>query len=144
MATEIENKKVETQEVPASATPVILNGQITETALGYDKNGVLTSYFSIKGDGWDGGFGLFPLEGAKGLAAIEELLKTLDVGRWENLKGQFIRVVVFNNKLVKIGNLIQDKWFSFEEFFKLWEMKQNDENKEETISEEKSTNEKTE
>ena len=51
--------------------------------------------------------------------AIIELMEALEVRNWEDLKGQYVRVVSqgWGGKITKIGHLIKDKWFSFEEFF---------------------------
>ena len=46
-----------------------------------------------------------------------ELLSTLEVNQWEELEGQYIRVKTEKQKIVAVGHLIKDKWFSFEEFF---------------------------
>ena len=46
-------------------------------------------------------------------------MEALEVRNWEDLKGQYVRVVSqgWGGKITKIGHLIKDKWFSFEEFF---------------------------
>lgn len=42
-----------------------------------------------------------------------------EVNSWEELKGKYCRVICNDafGKIVEIGNLIKNKWFSFDEFF---------------------------
>ena len=42
------------------------------------------------------------------------------VAKWEDLTGAFIRCEHqgWGGKIIRIGNLIKDKWFSLEAFFK--------------------------
>lgn len=54
-----------------------------------------------------------------GYGAIIELMKTVGVESWEELKGKCIRAKFDSpfGKVVAIGNLFKDQWFSFEEYF---------------------------
>jgi hypothetical protein len=54
-----------------------------------------------------------------GFQAIAEILKTLEVNSWEELPGQFVRAENQGAGMPcsKIGHLIKDQWFSFDEFF---------------------------
>ena len=52
-----------------------------------------------------------------GYGAIVELMKTIGVEQWEDLNGQYVRVMFDGEQILKIGNLIQDKWFSWKEYF---------------------------
>ena len=106
----------------------ILNGKITYTKLGLD-HGCLTADLTIEGDGWGCGFGGYCLDkwfaktgehsSKDGYGAIVELMKTLEVESWEDLKGQFVRVKTngWGGKIIQIGHLFKDKWFSFKEYF---------------------------
>lgn len=53
-------------------------------------------------------------------------MKTLEVESWEELKGQYVRVEFegWDGKILRIGHLMKDKWFSFKEYFKIVEMNQ--------------------
>jgi hypothetical protein len=53
-------------------------------------------------------------------------MKTLEVESWEELKGQYVRVEFEDGggKILRIGHLMKDKWFSFKEYFKIVEMNQ--------------------
>ena len=104
------------------------NAKITATMLGKEDHGIMPCSLCIEGSGWAcwyGGYALDTYNGEKrvgtaaGLSAIMELLNTLGIEEWEKLKGQYIRVELTDpfGKITKIGHLIKDKWFSFEEFF---------------------------
>ena len=47
-------------------------------------------------------------------------MKTLEVESWEDLKGTYVRVESegWGGKIIRIGHLMKDNWFSFEEYFK--------------------------
>ena len=46
-------------------------------------------------------------------------MKTLEVESWEELKGKYVRVEIekWGGKIVKIGHLMKNKWFSFKDYF---------------------------
>lgn len=105
----------------------MLNDKITETKLGED-HGCLTAYICVEGDGWGGGMGGHCLDhwhrdvgyydSPDGYGAIIELMKTLEVDKWEDLKGKYVRVHVDeHNTIDRIGHLMKNKWFSFKEYF---------------------------
>ena len=117
---------------------MIENCRITDTMLGYEDHGILTCYLYLEGDGWSVGFGGYGLDQydekqnlrystSIGLQAITEILNTLEVRTWEELKGKYIRAE--NNGIGStcdtIGHLMKNKWFSFKEFF---EKHKNEEN----------------
>ena len=110
----------------------IVNAKITSTKLGYEDHGIMTCWLFLEGNGWGGGFGGYGLDDydkekerrvatAQGLEAIIQLMKALDVENWENLKGKYIRCEIGKigggRGVTKVGHLIKDQWFSFEEFF---------------------------
>ena len=78
----------------------ILNGQIKSTKLG-EERGCLTAEIFLEGDGWMVSFGGYCLDhwfndvgaydSSDGYGAIIELMKTLEVDSWEQLKGQYVR-----------------------------------------------------
>lgn len=119
-------------------TAEILNAKITSTKLG-EEHGCLTAELYLKGDGWGCGFGGYCLDhwcakigehkSTDGYGAIIELMKTLDVSSWESLKDKYVRVEIegWGGRVLKIGHLMKDQWFSFEQYFnKVKEMKNND------------------
>ena len=103
-----------------------LNAKITETKLGED-HGCLTAYIFVEGAGWGGGMGGYCLDhwcsevghydSFDGYGAIIELMKTLEVDKWEDLKGKYVRAHINeHNTIDRIGHLMKDKWFSFKEY----------------------------
>jgi len=108
----------------------IRNAQITSTMLGVEDHGILTCYLVCEWQGTGCGFGGYALNQydaslkkriADGHAAqaIPEIMSVVGVSKWEDLPGKYIRIAEtgLGGKIVKIGNLIEDKWFSFEEWF---------------------------
>lgn len=118
----------------------ILNAKITDTKLG-EEHGCLTARLFLKGDGWGcslGGYCLdywFARPGRKtgeyklsdGYGAIIELMKALGVDSWERLKGQLVRVETqgWGGHIVRIGHIMKDQWFSFQEYYEAVKMAQN-------------------
>ena len=97
----------------------IENCQISRTSLGYEDVGVMTLMITVKGDGWGCGFGGYRMDGANGMACVKDILETLKVGTYEELKGQYVRVITegIGGRCLAIGHLIEDRWFSFKQFF---------------------------
>lgn len=110
----------------------IKNVKITNVSLTMADHGCLTFYLTLEGDGWGinyGGYciGLgflgsdsFTAKNGSGLVAIMRIMDTVGVERWEDLKGKYIRIVNegWGSPVKKIGNIIEDKWFDIDEFFK--------------------------
>lgn len=106
----------------------IINAKITATMLGKEPHNIFTCSLCIEWSYCGCWYGDYALdmpnkekrkrEGtAIGMSAIMELLNTLDINTWEELKGQYIRIELENNRIVRIGHLLENKWFSFKEFF---------------------------
>ena len=92
------------------------NAKIVSAFLGYEDYGIFTFSLSLDYGGTRQGFGQYELEyPAYGVKMIEKILKTVGVDSWEQLPGKHIRVVAEHTKVHKIGNLIEDKWFSPED-----------------------------
>ena len=109
----------------------IENAKITGTKL-HEMHGCLTADIFLEGNGWGCAFGGYCLDhwfadvgehtSTDGYGAIIELMKTLDVTSWEDLKGQHVRVESENGwggKILRIGHLIKNQWFSWDEYFKV-------------------------
>lgn len=109
-------------------TTEFLNAKITSTKLG-EEHGCLTAMLYLNGDGWGCGFGGYCLDhwfadignhkSSDGYGAIIELMKTLEVESWEDLKGKYVRVEIerWGGKILRIGHFMKDKWFSFKDYF---------------------------
>lgn len=94
------------------------NAKIESAMLGFEGHGILTCmlYLDYDGGGSSKAFGGYNLNsGAELLRWVKGVLKVVGVENWEDLKGKVIRVQredTWNGKIVKIGNLLEDKWFS--------------------------------
>jgi hypothetical protein len=113
---------------------VIVNGKITGTMLGTEDHGIMTFMLSVDmADNGACGFGGYALDQydnerkarvgrARGVEAIRAVLECVGISRWESLTGQYVRCELDKPddravRIVRIGNLIKDKWLSLEEFF---------------------------
>lgn len=119
----------------------IKNVKITNVSLTMADHGCLTFYLTLEGDGWGInyggyciGFGFlgsdsFTAENGSGLVAIMRIMDTVGVERWEDLKGKYIRIVDegWGSSVKKIGNIIEDKWFDIDKFFKNYNKENKDE-----------------
>src|SRR3990167_6366875 len=99
------------------------NAKIVSTMLGYEDRGILTCLLNLDYGGVMRGFGGYGLdEWDEGLQArvgsvrcgefIAQILKVAGVDKWENLVGKHVRVVATYSKVEKIGNIIEDRWFT--------------------------------
>lgn len=105
----------------------ITNAKISSTMLGIEDHGIMTFSLMMDMGGTGQGFGGYALDGnsggkghAKSILAVRKLLETVGVMRWEELKGQLVRIKKdseWNGPIKAIGHIIDDKWFSLEEFF---------------------------
>lgn len=109
---------------------IIKPAQIEATYLG-ECHGCLTADIVLDGKGWGGRYGGYCLDhwfsdidghqSTGGYGAIIELMKAVEVDSWEMLKGWWVRVE-FNNyldgKILRIGHITKDKWFSFDDYFR--------------------------
>lgn len=104
----------------------IVNARIAETQFGYEGHGIMTCYLLIEGDGWCCNFGGYALDSwnneesrrvgtAQGFNAVIELMKTLEVEKWEDLKGKYIRCETegWGGRITKVGHMLKGRWFSF-------------------------------
>lgn len=109
----------------------ILNAKITSVSITMADHGCLTFRVTLEGSGWGvnvGGYCIghgylgaekFDATGL-GLEAMMRIMDTVGVSRWEDLKGQYVRAETdgWGGTVTKIGNILKDKWFDVDEFFK--------------------------
>lgn len=111
----------------------IENAKIESVDLSMSDHCVLVLQMHLKGDYWDTIYGGYSLghgyvgaddnffEGsAKGMESIMRIMDTVGVDRFQDLVGKHIRVVTtcHSDPIKIIGNIIDDKWFNMESFFK--------------------------
>lgn len=106
----------------------IKNAKIVSTNLGFEDHGIFTAHIRLAGDGWGvtvGGYSLDgPTFGSQEMAEkcagfIPEILRVVGVDKWEDLPGKYIRIESERiGPVSKIGNITEDKWLDFDEYFK--------------------------
>lgn len=108
----------------------IKNAIIESTMLGKTR-GIMTFIIYIKFDkSIKCGVGLYALDeydkkldkrvcNASSMEVISDILDVVGVKQWEDLPGKYIRIEDngWGSSITKIGNIIEDKWIDFKEFF---------------------------
>jgi len=108
----------------------IRNVKITDTRLTMRENGCLAFHIYFEGQ-CSGGFGGYVLghgylgadhfdADGSGLVAMMKIMDVVGVEDWEALPGKYLRIVDpgLGGVTTKIGNIIKDKWFDIDAFFK--------------------------
>ena len=108
----------------------IKNAKITDTSITMADHGCLTFWILLEGGSWGCGFGgycigkgylgakEFAAENGDGLVAMMEIMDTVGVEKWEDLKGKYVRCEIkWGDGITKIGNILKDRWFDIHEFF---------------------------
>ena len=109
----------------------IYNAKIISTTLGKEDHDAFTFFLYLDFKCGTQGFGGYFLDSydkklkqrvcvGVGLEVIKQILDTVGVDIWEKLPGNYVRVKVENwgSPIKEIGNIIEDKWFNVEQFFK--------------------------
>lgn len=108
----------------------IRNAKITDTMLGREDHGIMTFMLYLEWGGSACGYGGYAIDqydrnkekrvfSASGLEAVSKILEVVGVKTLEELKGQYVRIEDngWGEKIDKIGNLMEEKWFNIREFF---------------------------
>ena len=90
------------------------NAIIENTMLGFEDHGIFTCFIELDYGGISQSFGGYSIKDD----FIEQVLKTLRLDKWEDLKGQKIRAKTTNTKVHAIGHFLEDRWFNPEEYYK--------------------------
>lgn len=111
---------------------MIKTAKIIRADISMEDHGCLVIELTLEGDGWGVVFGGYSLGhgylGCKDFVGYKEcsealmrIMDTVGVERFSELKGKTIRVVEegFSNPIRKIGNATADKWFSYDDLFKV-------------------------
>lgn len=119
----------------------IRNAKITDTSISMGDYACLTFRITLEGDAFGVSYGgycighgflgsdTFTAENGSGLVAMMRIMDVVGVESWEDLKGKYVRFVddAWGSPVRKIGNIIEDKWFDIDKFFKEYG-RENDEN----------------
>lgn len=94
----------------------IRNAQIVDTFLGFEDHDLFTFMLKVKLEGVVNiRIGCYVVKNTK---VIQQIIKVVGVNTWEELKGQYIRVVdddYLRKPICKIGNILTNKWVDLEE-----------------------------
>jgi hypothetical protein len=96
----------------------IVNVKATSTFIGKEDHGVFTIGVELSGSGIGimyGGYGYTNMPEYHVLAMIE-LIRVFDVAQWEKIPGKFCRAKLEGSRVVAVGHLIEDIWFSFDNY----------------------------
>jgi len=102
----------------------IKNAKITDTMLGLEDHGIMTFSIYLSYDSFSqsaGGICLCSSKPTKdksaiGIALIRDIIMTVGVEKWEDLKGKHVRARCDNKGVYAIGNIVEYKWTCFDEF----------------------------
>ncbi len=95
------------------------NAKIDSVTIEIEDHNVLTAFLYLGFNHAVQAFGGYNLDSSFCADFIRRVLLTVGVDKWEQLPGKIIRTRSDNNdKLLAIGNAIEDKWFNPEEFYK--------------------------
>lgn len=108
----------------------IVNALIENVSLSMEDHGALCYYLTLRMNGCGCGYGGHVIGkgylGAKefqgyekGTEALMRIMDVVGVHRWEDITGKYVRVELpgWGGIVDRIGNIIEDKWFSQKEFF---------------------------
>lgn len=109
----------------------IENAKISSVSFTMADHGCITFWVSIElcGGGCSiGGYcighgyvGADEFDGSgNGIEAMARIMDTVGVEKWEDLEGKYCRVETegWGGRIHTIGNIIKDKWFDIDKFFK--------------------------
>lgn len=114
----------------------IQNARITRADLSMADHGTLILELELEGNGWGCVFGGYVLGygfvGSKTFSGspkgIEEIMRIMDVvgvNKFNDMQYRYVRVEIedWGGTIKKIGNIIKDKWFDYDDFYKKEENK---------------------
>lgn len=109
----------------------IENALIKGVDISMEDHGCITLSIMLAGDGWGCVFGGYCLGhgylGAKefdgyrkGMESIARIMDVVGVSRFNDMKGKYVRVATkgWGSSIKIIGNIVKDKWFDIDSFFK--------------------------
>lgn len=132
-ACELEAEEKDEHEENMNKSEVV-NAKIDGTMLGYEDHGILSFSIGLDyGNGGHQGAGGYCLDTpvkdekgkflgrvgtAAGMEMVARLMRVVGVSKWEDLKGQHVRVKADHSKVYAIGHLLKNDWLDFEAFWK--------------------------
>lgn len=96
----------------------IRNAKITNVFFGIEDHNCVTLIIDCEGCDWGCSYGGYSLGiEIDGIEAVKKLLETFKIYDLYELKGKLIRCDIRDNRIYAIGDIIENRWFSFKEFF---------------------------
>ena len=101
----------------------IRNARIYDTFMGYEDRGIMTVYLNLDYGGVLQNFGGYGLDRHNKNAPprrlptacfglfVARVLEITGKREWKDVKGSYIRVESTRNDVIRIGHIIDDKWF---------------------------------
>ena len=98
----------------------VLNGEIISVSTKLVDSSRLVFSLIIRGDGWGCNYGEYDLfdPDFNGKSSIVDLMETIDVETISDLVNKNIRIAIkdTHSPVRYIGNIIYDKWFSYDDY----------------------------
>lgn len=89
----------------------IQNAKIESTMLDRESHGIPTCYVQLTFSGIGQAFGGYDLR-FHGIGMILGIMDAVGVSQWQDLSGQYCRVKRDGQKLLAIGHIVEDKWYT--------------------------------
>lgn len=88
--------------------PTIYNAKVKFSYLGFDENNKL--YIQLGFDYENGKSVVSVKKYLQNVDEISKLISVLDLKSWEEVARKFARIKIQENKVIEIGNLIDNRW----------------------------------
>jgi len=89
----------------------IKNAKIESTQLGKEDHGIPTCFITLDYGSAGQGFGGYDLR-YYGIEMIIRILEVVDVEKWEDLVGKYVRVKIEDGLIQAIGHITKDSWYN--------------------------------
>ena len=86
------------------------NARISKTYLGFEDHDIYSCAIILDFGDFTLGFGAYDLDYHTDM--IKRVLRVVGVQYWEELKGKLVRALIDGHKIIGIGHIIEDKWYS--------------------------------
>ncbi len=93
----------------------MINAKIVSTMLGLEDHGIPSFMILLEWGGAGQGFGGYDLRHPPYQLLIFDIMKALNVDKWEDLPGLFVRIVHRNGLIKKIGHIVDDTWVDMDD-----------------------------
>jgi hypothetical protein len=88
------------------------NAIILSAEIFIEDHGNLSAYVNLSYGGSGQGFGGYALDNDFASVFIRKVMEVVGVTKWEDLRGKSVRVIGDDYRIVSLGNIIKDVWFT--------------------------------